>query len=77
MRQAIHLLQCDRACEGAEILQESGRKSWTPCFNVTAPVKARKLTHMERERDDMKTLQCDRACEGAEIPKNSWSAYRK
>ncbi len=37
------LLQCDRACEGAEMLMSAiVAFGGLMCFNVTAPVKARK-----------------------------------
>ena len=39
----------------------------TSCFNVTAPVKARKSSARSVEMPWIAALQCDRACEGAEM----------
>ncbi len=38
----VSVLQCDRACEGAEMRPQLARAAAKDCFNVTAPVKARK-----------------------------------
>ncbi len=66
-------LQCDRACEGAEIyakVQRGGRVAV-----VLQCDRACEGAEIEAEKADataLALLQCDRACEGAEMPMVMW-----
>ena len=57
--------QRGRACEGAEISQQSSRRPCQPCFNGAAPVRARKSVSESVFSGSASTLQRGRACEGA------------
>ena len=65
--EAAEMLQCDRACYGAEILLEVEGEPGFVRFNVTAPVMARKSHLVRVVASTLDMLQCDRACYGAEM----------
>ncbi len=62
------MLQCDRAFDGADMRQpRRPLTNWIPCFNVTAPLMARKSMAPHGFLRAVELLQCDRAFDGAEI----------